>query len=108
QLSSNPHQLVRLWHGRCYASPLRRIQCSGGVQIWRNALRRPTGADRLQGSIGMGRKIRVSSPLVMRRIEREALPAPAERTALADLYRQMLGIRRMEEAAAKAYAQGKI
>ena len=44
----------------------------------------------------------------MRRMEREASPPPAERQALTDLYRQMLGIRRMEEAAAKAYAQGKI
>jgi pyruvate dehydrogenase E1 component alpha subunit len=43
----------------------------------------------------------------MRRLERET-PTPAERTQLAELYRQMLSIRRMEEAAAKAYAQGKI
>jgi pyruvate dehydrogenase E1 component alpha subunit len=43
----------------------------------------------------------------MRRIERDA-PAPAERTLLFELYRQMLTIRRMEEASAKAYAQGKI
>ena len=39
-------------------------------------------------------------------------PAPArkeqDRVALVDLYRQMLLIRRVEEAAAKAYAQGKI
>src|SRR5712691_10810662 len=34
--------------------------------------------------------------------------APVDRELLAKLYRQMLGIRRMEEAAAKAYAQGKI
>ncbi len=32
----------------------------------------------------------------------------AERELLLDLYRQMLLIRRVEEAAAKAYAQGKI
>ena len=44
----------------------------------------------------------------MRRIEREPAAPPAERTQLAELYRQMLAIRRMEEAAAKAYAQGKI
>ena len=31
-----------------------------------------------------------------------------ERRELAELYRQMLTIRRVEEAAAKAYAQGKI
>src|SRR6478609_7638987 len=31
-----------------------------------------------------------------------------ERAVLLDLYRQMLAIRRTEEAAAKAYAQGKI
>src|SRR5690348_7664012 len=43
----------------------------------------------------------------MRRIEREA-PPPLERALLSELYRQMLVIRRMEEAAAKAYAQGKI
>jgi pyruvate dehydrogenase E1 component alpha subunit len=43
----------------------------------------------------------------MRRIERDA-PPPAERTVLLELYRQMLAIRRMEEASAKAYAQGKI
>ena len=46
----------------------------------------------------------------MRRLEREAResPPPAERARLAELYRQMLCIRRMEEAAAKACAQGKI
>jgi len=44
----------------------------------------------------------------MRRIEREPAAPPAERTLLAELYRQMLTIRRMEEAAAKAYSQGKI
>jgi pyruvate dehydrogenase E1 component alpha subunit len=43
----------------------------------------------------------------MRRIERDS-PPPAERTLLVELYRQMLAIRRLEEAAAKAYAQGKI
>jgi pyruvate dehydrogenase E1 component alpha subunit len=40
--------------------------------------------------------------------QREDAPLAAERTALLDLYRQMLTIRRVEEAAAKAYAQGKI
>jgi pyruvate dehydrogenase E1 component alpha subunit len=40
--------------------------------------------------------------------QREEKPSAEERTLLLDLYRQMLTIRRVEEAAAKAYAQGKI
>ena len=45
-----------------------------------------------------------------KRIEPEDAPELVETTAaeLAPLYRQMLAIRRMEEAAAKAYSQGKI
>jgi pyruvate dehydrogenase E1 component alpha subunit len=43
----------------------------------------------------------------MRRIERDQAES-AERTLLLELYRQMLSIRKLEEAAAKAYAQGKI
>src|SRR5438874_8782936 len=43
----------------------------------------------------------------MSRIEREVLEAQ-EKTKVLGYYRQMLGIRRMEEAAAKAYSQGKI
>src|SRR3954447_5225043 len=39
---------------------------------------------------------------------RDEKPRVDERTLLLDLYRQMLTIRRTEEAAAKAYAQGKI
>src|SRR5262245_59026200 len=42
------------------------------------------------------------------RIEPREREVPAERELLLSLYRQMLAIRRMEEAAAKAYAQGKI
>jgi pyruvate dehydrogenase E1 component alpha subunit len=40
--------------------------------------------------------------------QREEKPTAEERSALLELYRQMLTIRRVEEAAAKAYAQGKI
>src|SRR5262245_37796961 len=40
--------------------------------------------------------------------KREEKPSVEERTLLLDLYRQMLAIRRTEEASAKAYAQGKI
>jgi pyruvate dehydrogenase E1 component alpha subunit len=43
----------------------------------------------------------------MSRIEREVLQAQ-EKTKLLEYYRQMLAIRRLEEAAAKAYSQGKI
>src|SRR5690349_23244139 len=45
-----------------------------------------------------------------KRIEKEDPPEYVETTTeeLAPLYRQMLAIRRMEEAAAKAYSQGKI
>src|SRR5688572_30909860 len=45
-----------------------------------------------------------------KRIEQEDPPEYVETTAdeLAPLYRQMLAIRRMEEASAKAYSQGKI
>jgi pyruvate dehydrogenase E1 component alpha subunit len=43
----------------------------------------------------------------MSRIEREVLEAQ-EKTKLLGYYRQMLGIRRLEEASAKAYSQGKI
>jgi pyruvate dehydrogenase E1 component alpha subunit len=45
-----------------------------------------------------------------KRIERDDAPELAETTAdeLAPLYRQMLAIRRLEEASAKAYSQGKI
>ena len=44
----------------------------------------------------------------MRRVERESreAPRPMERALLMELYRQMSSIRRMEEASAKAYAQG--
>ena len=38
----------------------------------------------------------------------QTAPAPEERPLLLELYRQMVRIRRVEEAAAKAYAQGKI
>ena len=40
--------------------------------------------------------------------QRDEKSHTAERDLLIDLYRQMLTIRRVEEAAAKAYAQGKI
>jgi pyruvate dehydrogenase E1 component alpha subunit len=43
----------------------------------------------------------------MSRIEREVLEAQ-EKTKLVEYYRQMLAIRRLEEASAKAYSQGKI
>jgi pyruvate dehydrogenase E1 component alpha subunit len=43
----------------------------------------------------------------MSRIEREVLQVQ-EKTKLLEYYRQMLAIRRIEEAAAKAYSQGKI
>ena len=43
----------------------------------------------------------------MSRIEREVIE-PREKTQLLEFYRQMLAIRRMEEASAKAYAQQKI
>src|SRR5262245_16900289 len=43
----------------------------------------------------------------MSRIEREILEAQ-EKTKLLEYYRQMLAIRRLEEAAAKAYSQQKI
>jgi pyruvate dehydrogenase E1 component alpha subunit len=43
----------------------------------------------------------------MSRIEREVLEAQ-EKTKLLEYYRQMLAIRRLEEASAKAYSQGKI
>jgi pyruvate dehydrogenase E1 component alpha subunit len=43
----------------------------------------------------------------MSRIEREVLEAQ-EKTKVLEYYRQMLGIRRVEEAAAKAFSQGKI
>jgi pyruvate dehydrogenase E1 component alpha subunit len=43
----------------------------------------------------------------MSRIEREVLEAQ-EKTKLLEYYRQMLAIRRIEEASAKAYSQGKI
>jgi pyruvate dehydrogenase E1 component subunit alpha len=42
------------------------------------------------------------------RIEPREREVPADRELLPSLYRQMLAIRRLEEAAAKAYAQGKI
>src|SRR5215470_15868916 len=42
------------------------------------------------------------------RIEAREREVPVEKSLLVELYRQMLAIRRMEEAAAKAYAQGKI
>lgn len=42
------------------------------------------------------------------RIEPREREVPVDKPLLLDLYRQMLAIRRMEEAAAKAYAQGKI
>jgi pyruvate dehydrogenase E1 component alpha subunit len=43
----------------------------------------------------------------MSRIEREVLEAQ-EKSKVLDYYRQMLAIRRVEEAAAKAFSQGKI
>lgn len=45
---------------------------------------------------------------VQQRIEPREREVPVDKPLLLDLYRQMLAIRRMEEAAAKAYAQGKI
>ncbi len=48
------------------------------------------------------------STRTLERIEPRDREVPADKELLAKLYRQMLGIRRMEEAAAKAYAQGKI
>jgi pyruvate dehydrogenase E1 component alpha subunit len=42
------------------------------------------------------------------RIEAREREVEADKSLLTELYRQMLAIRRMEEAAAKAYAQGKI
>ena len=42
------------------------------------------------------------------RIEVDVSPEPTTREELLPLYRQMLAIRRLEEAAAKAYSQGKI
>ncbi|MBI4510722.1 MAG: pyruvate dehydrogenase (acetyl-transferring) E1 component subunit alpha [Deltaproteobacteria bacterium] len=45
---------------------------------------------------------------VAERIETLEREVPARKPELLELYRQMLVIRRMEEAAAKAYAQGKI
>src|ERR1044072_3329543 len=42
------------------------------------------------------------------RIEPREGEVAADKPLLLDLYRQMLAIRRMEEASAKAYAQGKI
>jgi pyruvate dehydrogenase E1 component alpha subunit len=41
-------------------------------------------------------------------VNRQREERPADRAALLELYKQMLLIRRVEEAAAKAYAQGKI
>jgi len=54
--------------------------------------------------------VTATTPTPDKRIEAEDDPAEVETTAqeLAPLYRQMLAIRRMEEAAAKAYSQGKI
>lgn len=43
-----------------------------------------------------------------RRIEQDDAPDPVDKAELLPLYREMLAIRRMEEAAAKAYSQGKI
>src|SRR5436305_15234259 len=43
----------------------------------------------------------------MSRIEREVLEAQ-DKTKVLEYYRQMLAIRRLEEASAKAYSQGKI
>jgi pyruvate dehydrogenase E1 component alpha subunit len=48
------------------------------------------------------------STRTLERIDPREREAPADKELLSKLYRQMLGIRRMEEAAAKAYAQGKI
>ncbi|HKA86075.1 MAG TPA: pyruvate dehydrogenase (acetyl-transferring) E1 component subunit alpha [Haliangiales bacterium] len=48
------------------------------------------------------------STRTLERIEPREREVPADKELLSKLYRQMLGIRRMEEAAAKAYAQGKI
>jgi pyruvate dehydrogenase E1 component alpha subunit len=49
-----------------------------------------------------------SSSSAIRRIEEDESGDPVEKEELLPLYRQILAIRRMEEAAAKAYSQGKI
>src|SRR5687767_240631 len=43
-----------------------------------------------------------------KRIEARESEVPIDKPTLVELYRQMLAIRRLEEASAKAYAQGKI
>ena len=48
------------------------------------------------------------SSSAIRRIEEDDAPDPVAREELLPLYRQILAIRRMEEASAKAYSQGKI
>src|SRR5262245_44259226 len=42
----------------------------------------------------------------MNRLERDVAPVPVE--LMKELYRQMVAIRKLEEASAKAYSQGKI
>src|SRR5690606_13393784 len=49
-----------------------------------------------------------SSSSAIRRIEEDEAADPTSLEELLPLYRQILAIRRMEEAAAKAYSQGKI
>jgi TPP-dependent pyruvate/acetoin dehydrogenase alpha subunit len=49
-----------------------------------------------------------ASSSAIRRIEEDDAPEPVGREELLPLYRQILAIRRMEEASAKAYSQGKI
>jgi pyruvate dehydrogenase E1 component alpha subunit len=48
------------------------------------------------------------SSSAIRRIEEDDAPEPVTKEELLPLYRQILAIRRMEEASAKAYSQGKI
>jgi pyruvate dehydrogenase E1 component alpha subunit len=48
------------------------------------------------------------SSSAIRRIEEDETPDPTTKEELLPLYRQILAIRRMEEASAKAYSQGKI
>ncbi|HEU5059690.1 MAG TPA: hypothetical protein VFU21_24330, partial [Kofleriaceae bacterium] len=47
------------------------------------------------------------SSSAIRRIEDDEAPEPVAKAELLPLYRQILAIRRMEEASAKAYSQGK-
>ena len=49
-----------------------------------------------------------ASASAIRRIEEDDVAEPVTAEELLPLYRQILAIRRMEEASAKAYSQGKI